>query len=211
MGQLIAFGPVPSRRLGRSLGINNIPAKACSYFCIGRTTRMATSRRPFYAPEVILQDVRRQVEKAEMVGEAIDYLSFVPDGEPTLDLYLGRTIDLLRPLGIKIAVISNGSLIDRNDVQLDLIKADWVSLKVDAVWESVWRQVNRPCHTISLASILQGMRVFAQTYGGTLATETMLVQGINDGQELLPRRACMPPTRMLSDGFTIAWLRASVI
>ncbi|MFO7742846.1 MAG: radical SAM protein, partial [Anaerolineae bacterium] len=133
---MIAFGPVPSRRLGRSLGINNIPPKICTYSCaycqLGRTIKMEVERRPFYEPEDILRHVQDKVEKSEGAGEAIDYLTFVPDGEPTLDANLGHEIELLQPLGIKIAVISNASLVWREDVREELGQADWVSLKVDA-------------------------------------------------------------------------------
>ncbi|MBC7260626.1 MAG: radical SAM protein, partial [Chloroflexi bacterium] len=127
---MIAFGPVPSRRLGRSLGINNIPPKICTYSCVycqlGRTLNMQIRRQSFYAPDEILWDVRSKVEHVREAGESIDYLTFVPDGEPTLDLHLGRAIELLRSLGIKIAVISNASLIWQEDVREDLMKADWV-------------------------------------------------------------------------------------
>ena len=109
-----AFGPVPSRRLGRSLGINNIPPKVCTYSCIycqlGRTVRMQSERGAFYAPEEVVRGVEEQVVKAREKNERIDYLTFVPDGEPTLDINLGREMELLRPRGIKIAVISNASL-----------------------------------------------------------------------------------------------------
>ena len=90
----VIFGPVPSRRLGRSLGINNIPPKICSYACIycqlGRTLTMQTERTHFYDPERIFEEVRKRVEEVRVAGESVDYLSFVPDGEPTLDLNLGR-------------------------------------------------------------------------------------------------------------------------
>lgn len=99
---MIAFGPVPSRRLGRSLGINNIPPKVCTYSCvycqIGKTHRMLAERCPFYEPEEIFDSVRKQVERARKKGESIDYLTFVPDGEPTLDLNLGHEIDQLKTL-----------------------------------------------------------------------------------------------------------------
>jgi len=125
---MIAFGPVPSRRLGRSLGVNNIPPKVCTYSCVycqvGRTIRMQVERRVFYGPEEILQAARDKVERARESGEPIDYLTFVPDGEPTLDVNLGREIELLRSLGIKIAVITNASLIWREDVREALMKAD---------------------------------------------------------------------------------------
>jgi len=186
---MIAFGPVPSRRLGRSLGINNIPPKICTYACVycqlGRTIKMQTERQSFYEPEEILQDVRDKVEKTRKAGEPIDYLTFVPDGEPTLDINLGREIESLRPLGIKIAVITNSSLIWREDVREALMQADWVSLKVDAVREGIWRRIDRPHGTLRLPSIQDWLLKFAKAYTGHLVTETMLVEGVNDGEEHL--------------------------
>ncbi|RLC56931.1 MAG: radical SAM protein [Chloroflexota bacterium] len=184
---MIAFGPVPSRRLGRSLGINNIPPKVCTYSCIycqlGRTIKMQVKRGVFYEPEEVLRDVQDKVEKAREAGETIDYLTFVPDGEPTLDINLGHEIDLLRPLGIKIAVISNGSLIGREDVREDLLGADWVSLKMDSTRREIWRKIDRPHGTLRLAPILDGALEFASEFKGELATETMLVEGINDDDD----------------------------
>jgi len=184
--RMIAFGPVPSRRLGRSLGVNNIPPKVCSYSCIycqvGRTSTMRVERQPFYQPDRILREVRAKVERARQAGEEIDYLTFVPDGEPTLDLLLAREIELLRPLGIRIAVITNASLCSRPDVREVLSQADWVSLKVDSTREAVWRKVNRPHRRLLLPSVLEGMLEFARGYRGELATETMLVGGVNDGE-----------------------------
>jgi wyosine [tRNA(Phe)-imidazoG37] synthetase (radical SAM superfamily) len=119
MGPMIAFGPVPSRRLGRSLAINNIPAKMCTYSCVccqpGRTSNMRVERRPFYRPLETLRSACDKVWNAEEAGEPVDYLTFVPDGEPTL--------------GIPIAVITNASLTWRQDVRGDLMQADWVSLR----------------------------------------------------------------------------------
>ncbi|MFW6107347.1 MAG: radical SAM protein [bacterium] len=183
---MIAFGPVPSRRLGRSLGINNIPPKVCTYSCIycqvGRTREMRVERQPYYRPDRILREVEAKIAKAREAGEPIDYLTFVPDGEPTLDLLLGREIELLRPLGIKIAVITNASLCFRPDVSEALSQADWVSLKVDSAREAVWRKTNRPHRRLLLAAVLEGMVEFARGYRGELTTETMLVGGVNDGQ-----------------------------
>ncbi len=183
----IAFGPVPSRRLGRSLGVNNIPPKVCSYSCIycqvGRTIKMEALRRPFFSPEEITGAVEEKVARVRDAGDAIDFLTFVPDGEPTLDVNLGREIEMLKPLGIKIAVITNASLIWRPDVQEDLEKADFVSLKVDAVDEAIWRKIDRPHRSLRLEKILEGIREFASSYKGKLATETMLVEGINDSEE----------------------------
>jgi len=184
---MIAFGPVPSRRLGRSLGVNNIPPKICTYSCVycqlGRTLTMQVDRQPYYDPRRIVEEVREKIEKALGSGEAIDYLTVVPDGEPTLDLNLGEEIDRLKDLGIKIAVISNASLVGDEEVREALAKADWVSLKTDAASEEMWRRVNRPHGRLQLAAIQEGMLAFAEDYEGTLATETMLVTDLNDGQD----------------------------
>ena len=217
-----AFGPVPSRRLGRSLGVNNIPPKVCTYSCVycqlGRTTGMQVKRQTFYRPGELLRDVEEKVRSARGAGEAIDYLTFVPDGEPTLDLGLGRAIELLRPLGIKIAVLTNASLLWREDVREELMRADWVSLKVDSTTEDIWRRINRPHRALQLASILDGMLEFASAYEGELATETMLVEGLNDGEdhlrevadflaELRPARAYLAvPTRPPAE----EWVRPPV-
>lgn len=180
----ITFGPVPSRRLGRSLGINNIPPKHCSYSCVycqvGSTSAQEIAPRAFHLPETILRQVSRCLEAVHAQGEKVDYLTFVPDGEPTLDIHLGESIDALRPLGLPIAVISNASLIWRPAVREALGRADWVSVKVDSVDESTWRRINRPHPDLRLPNILDGIRAFAGTYRGTLASETLLVAGIND-------------------------------
>jgi len=182
----IAFGPVPSRRLGRSLGINNIPPKICTYACVycqlGRTLTMRVDRQAFYDQEGVIRAVRDKVAEARASGEAIDYLTFVPDGEPTLDLKLAAEILALRELHIPIAVISNASLIWREDVRDDLMDADWVSLKVDAVRVPTWRRINRPHGRLELHKILDGIRTFAGVFEGELATETMLVKGVNDDE-----------------------------
>ncbi len=183
----ITFGPVPSRRLGRSLGINNIPPKVCSYSCVycqvGRTDTLQIVRQLFYDPKTILTDVKRKVSKVLELGESIDFLTFVPDGEPTLDINLGRAIDLLRPLGAKIAVISNGSLLWQKNVRKDLAKADWVSLKVDAASKGIWRRINRAHQGLDLTVILESIILFAKEYKGELVTETMLVHGLNDSPD----------------------------
>jgi len=198
---MIAFGPVPSRRLGRSLGINNIPPKICTYSCVycqlGRTMKMQVGQSAFYEPVDITRAVQDKVEKATEVGESIDYLTFVSDGEPSLDLNLGREIESLQSLGIKVAVITNSSLIGREDVRENLMQADWVSLKMDSVQEEIWRRINRPYGTLRLNSILDGALEFSQAFIGELATETMLVAGINDGERHLKEvanfLACLQP------------------
>jgi wyosine [tRNA(Phe)-imidazoG37] synthetase (radical SAM superfamily) len=180
----IAFGPVPSRRLGRSLGINNIPPKHCSYACVycqvGRTTSLSLVRRTFHPPRQVVDAVERSVALCRQSGQRVDHLTFVPDGEPTLDLHLGEEIRALRPLGIPVAVITNGSLLWRADVRAELQGADLVSVKVDAVDEGTWRRVCHPSRVLHLGAVLDGMRHFAAEYEGKLITETMLVRGVND-------------------------------
>jgi wyosine [tRNA(Phe)-imidazoG37] synthetase (radical SAM superfamily) len=186
---MIAFGPVPSRRLGRSLGINNIPPKVCSYSCVycqlGRTLNRESKRQVFYNPKQIFEEVREKVENTRARGESIDYLTFVPDGEPTLDLRLGESIDLLREIGIKIAVITNASLMGSKDVRQDLLKADWVSLKVDSATHRIWYKINRPVLSLRLKMIMEGMKSFSRAFRGELVTETMLVRDMNQSEDNL--------------------------
>ena len=185
----IVFGPVPSRRLGKSLGINNIPAKICTYSCvycqIGRTMKMEVERSLFYDTREVVRIVQNAVAKFQEKKERIDYLSFVPDGEPTLDLELGDKIRQLKPLGIPIAVISNASLIWQEKVRNDLRWADWVSVKIDAMTPSLWRRIDRPHRSLQLKKILEGIKNFSQEFKGDLTTETMLVRNRNDQKEEL--------------------------
>jgi len=179
-----AFGPVPSRRLGQSLGINNIPPKVCTYSCvycqIGETEHLNCERQAFYDPDELAREVAEKVNELRKRDTRIDYLSFVPDGEPTLDINLGEHIERLKPLNIKIAVITNGSLITLEDVRADLQKADLVSLKVDAATKQAWIKADRPHKSLDLETILEGIREFSTEFRGEMITETMLLQGMND-------------------------------
>jgi len=190
---MIAFGPIPSRRLGRSLGINNIPPKICSYSCvycqIGITNSMSISRKEFYSSKEIFKEVSEKIKQLHNDKEKIDYLTFVPDGEPTLDINLGEEIDLLKPLGIKIAVITNSSLLWDENVRKDLMNADWVSVKIDTNDEDIWHKIDRPNGKLEFPKILDGIQKFAAVYNGRLITETMLVSGINDDSNSLLKTA----------------------
>jgi wyosine [tRNA(Phe)-imidazoG37] synthetase (radical SAM superfamily) len=150
---------------------------------------MNIDRTKFYEQTEILQEVRTKVKNAEDKGEKIDYLTFVPDGEPTLDINLGTELALLKELGIRLAVITNSSLIHRKDVRDDLKKADWISLKVDAVTQSIWKKVNRPYKSLKIDEILNGMLELAHEFKGELVTETMLVRNINDNVSELEKVA----------------------
>ncbi len=184
---MIAFGPVPSRRLGMSLGMNNIPPKICSYSCvycqIGNTLKMETTRQEFYKPAQVYKAVKERVNEVIGKGEKIDYLSFVPDGEPTLDLNIGKEIELLKDLGIKIAVITNASLLWMKEVREDIQKADWICVKVDSVNKEIYRRIDRPYGKLSLEKILDGIGKFSMEFKGELTSETMMVKGLNDREE----------------------------
>lgn len=182
---MIAFGPAPSRRLGRSLGINNIPAKTCTYSCvycqIGRTPILQTAIRNYFPPFRILREVRERASLLCELGQHVDFLTFVPDGEPTLDRGLGEVLRLLkREFRVKTAVITNGSLLWREDVREALALCDWLSVKVDACTEATWRKVNRPHPHLKLDRILDGILRMAEAYDGELVTESMLIRGLND-------------------------------
>jgi len=181
------FGPVPSRRLGRSLGINNIPPKICTYACVycqlGNAIGMTDQRKEFFDPEDLAGEVAKKIKELDLNQESVDYLTIVPDGEPTLDLNLGTLLNLLKPLGIKLAVISNASLIGLPEVREDLMNADWVSLKVDSTQQDIWKAVDRPHGKIKLRQMQEGIQEFAREFEGDLVSETMLVQGVNDGEE----------------------------
>lgn len=190
---MIVFGPIPSRRLGRSLGINNIPPKICSYSCVycqvGLTTKLSIDRKEFYSPMMIYTSVKDRLNKLKISNDIVDYLSFVPDGEPTLDINLAETIQLLQNLGIKIAVFTNSSLVWHKDLQEALNFADYVSLKVDSTHEKTWLKINRPHKSLSLQKILDGILEFQQNYSGKLVTETMLIDGMNDNEDDLIKTA----------------------
>ena len=187
------FGPVPSRRLGKSLGINNIPPKICTYSCVycqlGRSLDMTISRKEFYDPVELKDEVSKHLEYLNNQRDQIDYLTIVPDGEPTLDINLGRLIKQLKPFGIKIAVITNSSLIYDPQVRNDLQQADLVSVKVDTVNEEIWKKIDRPFGKLELEKILQGIVTFVEGFKGKCITETMMVKDFNDHPETIQETA----------------------
>ena len=190
---MIVYGPVPSRRLGQSIGINNIPPKICSYSCVycqlGRTNQMQMKRQAFYRPEDISSEVEIKLKQLKTENKQADYFSFVPDGEPTLDINLGKTIELLKPYNMKVAVITNASLLWMDEVKEDLMDADWVSVSIDAADEDTWHKIDRPHGMLKHQDILNGIIDFSKAFRGTLVTETMLVEGINDQEACIEKIA----------------------
>jgi len=146
-------------------------------------------RQAFYGVDDLAREVKEKVNELKKRETRIDYLSFVPDGEPTLDINLGKNIELLSPLDIKIAVITNGSLLTLKDVREDLHKADLVSLKIDAVTRENWLRINRPHNSLDPKAILEGMLEFKGIFKGEILTETMLLKGMNDSYEEIKKIA----------------------
>jgi len=193
MDETLIFGPVPSRRLGRSVGINNIPPKICTYSCVycqlGKSLEMLADRRNFYDPAMLVAKTREKLDNARSNNEPIDYLTIVSDGEPTLDKGLGDLLRGLGELGVKTAVITNSTLLDRPEVRADICLADWVSVKVDTLNEKIWRKIDRPHKEIRFNAMLEGIETFAASYEGQLVTETMLVRDLNDREDILGKTA----------------------
>ena len=181
------FGPVPSRRLGKSLGINNIPYKICTYACIycqiGKAIKIQNKRQTFYKTEKLVEEVQSILSHIKNSHEYPDYITIVPDGEPTLDINLGKLIKDLKIFNVPVAVITNASLINNADVCGDLLYADYVSIKIDTVNENKWHIINKPHRALRLDEILGGIRAFRNYFKGKFVTETMVIKGLNDTDE----------------------------
>lgn len=177
------FGPVPSRRLGQSLGIDPIPFKTCNWNCVycqlGRTTPLANVRRNYFPPEEIVNEVSAALE-AHQPGD-IDWITFVGSGEPTLHASLGRMIRQVKSMtSIPVAVITNGSLLYQPEVREALLPADAVLPTLDGGNEKLYRAINRPYPSLAFESLVEGLIAFRAVYSGRLWLEVMLVQGLND-------------------------------
>ena len=182
---MYTYGPVPSRRLGRSLGVSPIPPKTCSYSCVycqlGRTNRKQITREGFYPKEDILAEIAQLMEVSSP-----DYITFVGDGEPTLCKDLGWLIGQCKEKWTNpVAVITNGSLLFLEDVRHDLKKADVVLPTLDAGNEKTFKTINKPHGHIKYDAMLQGLVDFRSGYSGQIWLEVMLVKGLNDTEDEL--------------------------
>jgi len=175
------YGPVPSRRLGFSLGVDILPYKTCSLDCLycqlgssGRTTRR---RRAYFS----VRDVLGQVRKALASSPKLDHITFSGSGEPTLNRNLGRIIRGIKKMTrVPVAVLTNGTLFTRPDVRRELLAADVVVPSLDAATAPLFRKVNRPHPSFEAARIIEGLTRFRKEFKGRLWLEVMLVKGIND-------------------------------
>jgi wyosine [tRNA(Phe)-imidazoG37] synthetase (radical SAM superfamily) len=181
------FGPVPSRRFGRSLGVNPIPFKVCSYSCvycqIGRTEKLEIRRKIHFDTDEVVSSIVSSIEKA---AGKLDYVTFMGDGEPTLAENLGEMARSLREVWAgKMALITNGSLFFMDDVREDALEFDVVSPTVAAGDEKIFRRMHRPHGDITLERVIDGLREFREMSSGELWAEVMLVQGVNDTENAL--------------------------
>lgn len=182
------FGPVPSRRLGQSLGIDTIPLKTCNWNCVycqlGRTMPLIHERKAYIPPEAILAEVATVL--AQHAPGEIDWLTFVGSGEPTLHSGIGGLIrEVQRLSALPVAVITNGSLLYLPEVRQDLATAAVVMPSLDAGTADLYRQLNRPHPEATFARLVEGMVAFRQMYRGKIWVEVMLMQGLNDTEPAL--------------------------
>jgi wyosine [tRNA(Phe)-imidazoG37] synthetase (radical SAM superfamily) len=178
------YGPVPSRRLGISLGVDVVPFKRCSYDCIycqlGRTTQHTTQRKSFVPIDAVMSEIEEVVNR----NRDIDYITFSGSGEPTLNSDIGTMISNVEYLAdIPVAVITNGSLLWKKAVRSDLSHAHLVIPSLDAVSEDVYRKINHPVRGLGSKKVLEGIRRFCEEYDGRIFVEIMLVKGVNDSEE----------------------------
>lgn len=182
------FGPVPSRRLGQSLGIDTIPLKTCNWNCVycqlGRTKPVTNKRKDYFPPEEIASEVRDALQ-AHQPGE-IDWVTFVGSGEPLLHASTGWLIRQVKHMtNLPVAVITNGSLLYRPEVRQELSPADAVLPTLDAGTEDLYRKINRPHPEFTFERLVRGLTAFREEYQGKLWVEVMLVRGLNDQPQAL--------------------------
>jgi wyosine [tRNA(Phe)-imidazoG37] synthetase (radical SAM superfamily) len=185
------FGPVPSRRLGVSLGVDIVPFKTCSFDCIycqlGATTDKSVRRQSYVPKGEVLRELR---EVLDSESDRIDFVTFSGSGEPTLNSDIGSMIGQIKTFTeVPVAVLTNGSLFCRDDVRRDLGKADLVVPSLDAVTESTFARINRPHESLTVELIIEGLRKFTREFVGQIWLEIMLVKGVNDSPEELRQMA----------------------
>ncbi len=177
------FGPVPSRRLGQSLGIDTIPLKTCNWNCVycqlGRSVPLRHERKAYFSAEAILREIEQCFQNPQM--PAVDWVTFVGSGEPTLHSEIGWLLRQVKSLTEKpVAVITNGSLLYLPEVRQELQVADAVLPSLDAGNPSLYRKINRPYPRYTFERLIEGLIAFRKEYSGKYWVEVMLVSGLND-------------------------------
>jgi len=178
------YGPVPSRRLGKSLGIDIVPFKICSYDCIycqlGRTQARILERKPFFDPDLVLHEINSFLEEKRET----DYLTFSGSGEPTLNSNIGKIIKGIKKItDIPVVVLTNSSLLWDRQVRKDIENADVVIPSLDAVSEEAFKKINRPVEGLNAEKVFAGLEKFSHEFNGKIFLEILLVKGINDTEK----------------------------
>lgn len=181
------FGPVPSRRLGISLGVDLVPHKVCSLDCVycecGATTKLTLDRKEY----ILYDKVIKELDHYFIHNPDPDYITFSGSGEPTLNIRLGDVLDFIkeRKRDIPVAVLTNGTLLHQKQVRRDLLRADVVLPSLDAASEETFRKINRPYHKLKLYDYIHGLELFRKEYTGKLWLEVLIIPGYNDGEKEL--------------------------
>jgi len=185
---MFVFGPVPSRRLGFSLGVDIIPRKYCNFDCIycqiGKTTRKNVTRKKFFEVEEVVKEIVDTIQFAEKV----DFVTFSGSGEPTLNENLGTMIkEVKKKVNTPVAVITNSSTLQIEEVRNDLINADVILPSLDAASNEVFKSINRPQANLELTFIIEGIKSLKKDYKGRIWLEIMLIKGVNDTPDELQK------------------------
>ncbi|OEU84075.1 MAG: hypothetical protein BA865_13470 [Desulfobacterales bacterium S5133MH4] len=180
MVEHLVYGPVPSRRLGRSLGVDLVPYKVCSYDCVycqlGRTKEKTIKRKPYIPANKILDHLYQRLEK----GVRAEYITLAGSGEPTLNSQIGSLIhDIKKHTEIPVAVLTNGSLLGDIQVRESIMEADLVLPSLDAHNQKGFERVNRPHPEIGFETMVEGLIAFRKAYRGQIWLEVFIVDGMN--------------------------------
>jgi wyosine [tRNA(Phe)-imidazoG37] synthetase (radical SAM superfamily) len=175
------YGPVPSRRLGFSLGVDIIPFKTCTLDCIycqlGPTAKKTLQRKEYFPPSEILGQIKQKLSSKQR----IDTITFSGSGEPTLNKTLGKLIrEIKKMTSIPVAVLTNSTSVADKNVRNALMAADLIIPSLDAATQEVFLKTNRPCSPVKIEEIIQGLRILQQEFKGSIWLEIMLVKGVND-------------------------------
>jgi len=181
------YGPVPSRRLGVSLGVDLVPYKVCSFDCVycqlGRTTNQTLKRSKYVKAKDVIEELARLLRSPDSNLRTPNYITLSGSGEPTLNSEIGRVISGIKELTpIPVAVLTNGSLLRQGDTRKDLMEADLVVPSLDAATQDTFERINRPSADLKIDGIIEGLSSFGEKFKGKIWLEIMLVKGLNDGR-----------------------------
>ena len=183
------FGPVPSRRLGRSLGVDLVTHKTCTLNCVycecGKTTRLTLKRNPYVPGD----DLRKELGRLLSTEPALDFITFSGAGEPTLNSDIGEIIRFIKTdyPQYKVALLTNGTLLYQPEVRAQLFGADLIVASLDAATETTFLRINRPHPELEVSQIIDGLAVFRKQFAKSFWIEIFIVPGVNDNESELEK------------------------